>query len=230
MKYYGTSYFNTLTHSGTKRDLNGTSVSDEKGTDNKANNTSAYNHDYYVHHKDKWDVKTEDNSTPDDDAAYDEKNRIGNSNFFAFKDKNGRWVIMEEDMKWSLPEGTELTSSLKSKLDNFKASSPGNFEKEVLDLINAESDDFDIDAAARDVIRGKYKNGLERKQALGDDYEKVQRRVNEMLLGNSGGISESKEEPKEKSTSSSSSKSSSNTWYTRHERKIEEKKEKSANK
>lgn len=167
MKYYGTSYFNALTHSGTKRDLNGTSVSDEKGTDNKANNTSAYNHDYYVKHKDKW-------------------------------------------------------------LDN-------NADGESSGAAQStDEDEFDIDAAARDVIRGNYGNGLERKQALGDDYEKVQRRVNEMLLGNSGDASETKEESKEESkennTSSSSSKSSSNTWYTRHERKIEEKKEKTANK
>ena len=54
MGYFNTTYYNSLMHAGVKRNLNGTSISKEKGTDNKANNTSAYNHDYYIHHKEKW--------------------------------------------------------------------------------------------------------------------------------------------------------------------------------
>jgi len=44
----------------------------------------------------------------------------------------------------------------------------------------AENPD-NIDELARDVIRGKYGNGNERKEALGDKYDAVQKRVNEML-------------------------------------------------
>ena len=58
MGYFNTTYYNSLMHADTKRNLNGTSISKEKGTDNKANNTSAYNHDYYIHHKEKWQDKT----------------------------------------------------------------------------------------------------------------------------------------------------------------------------
>ena len=38
----------------------------------------------------------------------------------------------------------------------------------------------EIDAMARDVIAGKYGNGAERKRKLGDKYEAVQKRVNEI--------------------------------------------------
>ena len=42
--------------------------------------------------------------------------------------------------------------------------------------------DKSINELAKDVIAGKYGNGEERKQALGDKYNEVQERVNEILL------------------------------------------------
>lgn len=42
-----------------------------------------------------------------------------------------------------------------------------------------------IEQLAQDVINGKYGNGEERKQKLGDLYSEVQKRVNEILRGNS---------------------------------------------
>lgn len=39
----------------------------------------------------------------------------------------------------------------------------------------------EIDAMARDVIRGKYGNGSTRRALLGDNYDAVQKRVNEIL-------------------------------------------------
>lgn len=39
----------------------------------------------------------------------------------------------------------------------------------------------DIDKMAREVLKGKYGNGAERKKALGKLYNKVQKRVNELL-------------------------------------------------
>lgn len=50
------------------------------------------------------------------------------------------------------------------------------------DLPNThEEPEKDIDTLAHEVIEGKYGNGEERKQALGDRYAKVQARVNEIL-------------------------------------------------
>lgn len=171
MGYFNTTYYNSLMHADTKRDLNGTSISKEKGTDNKANNTSAYNHDYYIHHKEKWqdnkDSKTSDN---------------------AGDDKSG------------LKEG-----------------------------------DFDIDAAALDVIRGKYGNGQARKDALGDDYEMIQKRVNEMYKsGKFGGGANTDSNSSSDTTSSKSSESSgassSGKWYTKYNDRIKDAKDKKVQK
>lgn len=170
MGYFNTTYYNSLMHADSKRDLNGTSISKEKGTDNKANNTSAYNHDYYVHHKEKWqdnkDSKTSDN---------------------AGDDKSG------------LKEG-----------------------------------DFDIDAAALDVIRGKYGNGQARKDALGDDYEMIQKRVNEMYKsGKFGGAntdSNSSSDTTSSKSSESSGTSSSGKWYTKYNDRIKDAKDKKVQK
>lgn len=171
MGYFNTTYYNSLMHADTKRDLNGTSISKEKGTDNKANNTSAYNHDYYIHHKEKWqdnkDSKTSDN---------------------AGDDKSG------------LKEG-----------------------------------DFDIDAAALDVIRGKYGNGQARKDALGDDYEMIQKRVNEMYKsgkfgGGSNTDSNSSSDNASNKGSESSGVSSGGKWYTKYKDRIKDTKDKKVQK
>lgn len=163
MGYFNTTYYNSLMHADVKRDLNGTSVSKEKGTDNKANNTSAYNHDYYIHHKEKW----QDNK---DSKASDN----------AGDDKSG------------LKEG-----------------------------------DFDIDAAALDVIKGKYGNGQARKDALGDDYEMIQKRVNEMYKSgkfgggtNTDSDSNSSSDTASSNGSESSGASSSGKWYTNYKDRI----------
>ena len=162
MGYFNTTYYNSLMHADVKRNLNGTSISKEKGTDNKANNTSAYNHDYYIHHKEKWqdnkDSKTSDN---------------------AGDDKSG------------LKEG-----------------------------------DFDIDAAALDVIKGKYGNGQARKDALGDDYEMIQKRVNEMYKsGKFGGGTNTDSDSNSSSDTSSNNvtgSSSSGKWYTKYNDRIKD--------
>lgn len=171
MGYFNTTYYNSLMHADTKRDLNGTSISKEKGTDNKANNTSAYNHDYYIRHKEKWqdnkDSKVSDNTGDD---------------------------------KSGLKEG-----------------------------------DFDIDAAALDVIRGKYGNGQARKDALGDDYEMIQKRVNEMYKSGKFGDGTNTDENSSKDTASSNESdssvtSSSGKWYTKYNDRIKDAKDKKAQK
>lgn len=171
MGYFNMTYYNSLMHADVKKDLNGTSISKEKGTDNKANNTSAYNHDYYIHHKEKWqdnkDSKTSDN---------------------AGDDKSG------------LKEG-----------------------------------DFDIDAAALDVIKGKYGNGQARKDALGADYEMIQKRVNEMYKsGKFGGETNTDNNSSKDTASSNESESSgsfsSGKWYTKYNDRIKNAKDKKAQK
>ena len=55
-----------------------------------------------------------------DDSNYDDKNRLGDTDFFGFKTKDGRSVIVEEDMKWTLPEGVDTNSpKIKKALEEF---------------------------------------------------------------------------------------------------------------
>lgn len=45
------------------------------------------------------------------------------------------------------------------------------------------SDGFDLDEMANKIIRGEFGNGEERKKLLGESYADVQKRVNQILLG-----------------------------------------------
>ena len=55
---------------------------------------------------------------------------------------------------------------------------------DVEDVENSVDNSTNIDAIARDVIAGKYGNGNKRKNKLGNLYEEVQKRVNEILKNN----------------------------------------------
>ena len=52
---------------------------------------------------------------------------------------------------------------------------------------NSESSEngFDLEEMANKVIRGEFGNGADRKELLGDSYAEIQKRVNEILKGNS---------------------------------------------
>lgn len=44
----------------------------------------------------------------------------------------------------------------------------------------------DIENLAKEVIRGNFGNGQERKDLLGENYEEIQKRVNELMKGSAG--------------------------------------------
>lgn len=141
-------YTDTVIFHADKRGKGMNSTTSEKGTDNKRNNSSAYNHEYYMKNKEKWQ---------------DNDNKSGDS-------------------------GSDSDSG----------------EKE-----------FDVDAAAMDVIRGKYGNGAERKAALGDDYAVVQKRVNELMKAQNGKNSLTSKE-KNKTDGSSKASADNSKKYVRH--------------
>lgn len=63
----------------------------------------------------------------------------------------------------------------------------GNVDMNILysvENVNNSVEKPNIEELAQAVIRGEYGNGEERKQKLGALYEQVQKRVNEILLGN----------------------------------------------
>lgn len=66
-------------------------------------------------------------------------------------------------------------------------------ENEEYDQAAGALSSEDIEALAKEVIRGNFGNGQERKDLLGDNYRAIQDRVNEILLGKSTGSSSSNE-------------------------------------
>ena len=176
-----------------KKDGSMNSTTSEKGTDGKPNNSSAYNHEYYMKNKEKWGVKYSEQTNGDsdfDDKNFTDENRLGDTDFYGIKGADGSWTVIEENMKWKLPAGVSKEDIVKavgavSAKDKESRMSAKDFEKAVSGALEnmpgKGGKEFDVDAAAKDVIRGKYKNGAERKAALGEDYAVVQKRVNEMM-------------------------------------------------
>ena len=125
-----------------------------------------------------------------DEANYNDKNRLGDTDFYGFTKPDGTVVVLEEDMKWTLPAGTDLKEMTK-RLEAADRSLEGNnhsaedWKKVMTEAIDgspsSDSGSDDDDKAADDVIKGKYGNGADRKKALGDRYEAVQKKVNEKL-------------------------------------------------
>lgn len=66
-------------------------------------------------------------------------------------------------------------------------------ENEEYDQAAGALSSEDIEALAKEVIRGNFGNGQERKDLLGDNYRAIQDRVNEILLGKPTGSSSSNE-------------------------------------
>lgn len=136
---------------------------------------------------------------------YDEKNRLGNTDFYGYTKPDGTAVLLEEDMKWELPPGTKIDDALIKRLEEYWDAigdyrDAGNtwtyadWEKGAEEVINGKSiksiEDMDamvksnsrsLDEMAQAVIRGEFGNGKERKEALGENYAEVQKRVNEIL-------------------------------------------------
>ncbi len=135
---------------------------------------------------------------PDFDRKnFSEKNRLGDTDFFGFTKPDGTVVILEEDMKWTLPKGTKIDANLISRLETFDKEveskrnkgekfTADDWEKMAKRAIDGDSgsnelSDKDIDDLANEVIRGNFANGQERKDLLGEDYQKVQDVVNQKL-------------------------------------------------
>lgn len=56
-----------------------------------------------------------------DEKNYNDKNRLGDTDFYGFTNKDGKNVILMEDKKWTLPEGVKLDAKLKKRLEKVSA-------------------------------------------------------------------------------------------------------------
>ena len=131
-------------------------------------------------------------------------------------------------MKWTLPAGTKITPELIKRLEAFDktvetmrnngqmvdANKWNEMAKEAIDSkssgssSNGKLSDKDIENLANEIIKkNSFGVGKQRKELLGDAYEQVQKKVNEILKGSFSKKSDSK------STSSTKSKSSDSSDY-----------------
>lgn len=101
----------------------------------------------------------------------------------AYYDEEESWETMSKERLAELYEditgvklGTkDLNRLYESKEAKFKGSKKtGNLSSN------------DIENLAKEVIKGNFGNGQQRKDLLGDDYAEVQKRVNELMAGSSG--------------------------------------------
>lgn len=142
--YYGHTFFDENVPFFEHRAKYGTagSTTSEKGTDNKKNNSSKYNREYYEKNKDKWKKGSEDYDRnrnkwaeegqydPEgDDEDFkkvygdDLKNpklnmdtHIKGTDFYQVTNKEGQVVLINGDKKWTLPKGVTVDDSMIQKL------------------------------------------------------------------------------------------------------------------
>ena len=158
-----------------------------------------------------------------DEKNYDEKNRLGDTDFFGFTKPDGSVVILEEDMKWTLPKGTKITPELIKRLESFDKEvesrrnkgenvTADDWDRLAKQAIDGEStndgklSDKDKENLSNMVIRGEFKNGKDRKELLGDHYQEIQDIVNQKLKNKT-------KSNKEEASKSVDKKSESNSDY-----------------
>lgn len=137
----------------------------------------------------------------------DKAARIGDTDFFAVQREDGTWVIGEEDMKWVLPKGVDPTKGdfaknlgeFEENVTKLRESGEASGSKytnenwrqwatEAIDKASgAKVDDSrkisdeDVNNLAKEVIKGNFGNGQQRKDLLGENYAEVQAKVNELM-------------------------------------------------
>lgn len=171
-----------------------------------------------------------------DEKNYSDKNRLGDTDFYGFKRDDGSVVILEEDMKWVLPKGTEITPELIQRLESFdktmeeKRNNGQNYtskdwERMAKEAINGSSSaegEKDIEGLAKEVIRGNFGNGAQRKELLGNAYQEIQDRVNEILKiqkssTSSKSTTNNEEDEKRKKLSNNKKKANIKPYYGNYE-------------
>lgn len=213
------------------------STTSQKGTDGKKNNSSEYNHKYYLENKEKWQIGygEQTDGDPDfDDKNFTDENKLGDTNFFAVKGKDGSWTVLEENMKWKVPSGVSKEQLHKaisdiSKKDKQKRMSAKEFASSVTKSLEGlgkskkteekkEEDNKDSSKKSGS-SSGKKSSGGSSKKSSGGKGKK-----------SSGSKKKSSDDSSKKSSSSGSKKKSSSgskkssSAKTEEEKKAEEEK------
>lgn len=112
-------------------------------------------------------------------------------------------------------EGGYDSPEFKEMLDILSEGDPQQ-AKRMIDLLKQEENGIslssnDIENLAREVIRGNFGNGQERKDLLGENYAEIQKRVNELMKASTGSkkVSEASEESVKKAEEAAKNASTS---------------------
>ena len=175
-----------------------------------------------------------------DEKNYADKNRLGDTDFFGFTREDGTTVILQEDMKWVLPKGTKITPELIQRLEAFdktmedKRNNGQNYTskdwermaKEAIDGGSSAEGEKDIEGLAKEVIRGNFGNGAQRKELLGNAYQEVQDRVNELMKSQKSSASSKSSEKKEEEKKDTTNKEDKNKKKNNNRKKLTNNKKK----
>lgn len=82
--------------------------------------------------------------------------------------------------------GVDWTKLPKEEVDRMQRSLIDRLEKKTESNSKIDLSKNDVEKLAKEVIRGNFGNGQERKDLLGENYEEIQKRVNELMKGSSG--------------------------------------------
>lgn len=79
--------------------------------------------------------------------------------------------------------GVDWTKLPKEEVDRMQRNLIDRFEKKTESNSKIDLSENDIENLAKEVIRGNFGNGQERKDLLRENYEEIQKRVNELMKG-----------------------------------------------
>lgn len=82
--------------------------------------------------------------------------------------------------------GVDWTKLPKEEVDRMQRNLIDRFEEKTESNSKIDLSENDIEKLAKEVIRGNFGNGQERKDLLGENYEEIQKRVNELMKGTAG--------------------------------------------
>ena len=82
--------------------------------------------------------------------------------------------------------GVDWTKLPKEEVDRMQRSLIDRLEKKTESNSKIDLSENDVENLAKEVIRGNFGNGQERKDLLGGNYEEIQKRGNELMKGSAG--------------------------------------------
>lgn len=203
MKHFNRRYFidnsgESISHSANKKHAEyGTknSVSSDRGTDGKKNNTSEYNHEYYEENKEKWSNKKNSSKSStrshNDDLYYDKDGnarfghkdydendedfkrtdgkKIEGTNLTTFTNKNGSTIILGNGIKFSFPPGTKITSAMAKQIARIEGGDKSNKESYVAKMLNAVTGFADKQGLNTDTAGKKSSSSSSKKKSESSD-------------------------------------------------------------